>query len=276
LGKWYLVNIPKILHVYFGGRLSYLSYLTIISFMRHNPDWEVMFYYPKVCTKHISWASFEQKYPSTFKDYFPEVMKLPISLIPIDFDQFGLSNSISEVHKSDYLRWHLLSTIGGLWSDMDILYFKPMNDLFINRPENWYAETIVSISGYGHSIGFLLGSYKNKYFETIHKMSFKAFNEKSYQCIGSALCNALFPTLRHIAGYPMDIGMDAVYLYNADNIDKIFKENYSIRNKKNTIGIHWYAGHPLAGKFLNRTNGGLTNLPVNTISQLLDEYGTKS
>jgi hypothetical protein len=26
---------------------------------------------------------------------------------------------------------------------------------------------------------------------------------------------------------------------------------------RNTIGIHWYAGHKLAGEYLNKTNGGL-------------------
>lgn len=274
--QWYLVNIPKILHVYFGGRLSYLNYLTIVSFLRHNPGWDVMFYCPVKCTKKITWTSPEQKYHPTWDDYTPFLKDLPISIIPIDFKKFGLSNDLSEVHKSDFIRWHLLSSIGGLWSDMDILYFRSMNDLAINRPENWYVETVVSISGYGHSIGFLMGSYKNKYFTTLHKQSFKAFDKESYQCIGSALCNELYPNLRSIAGYPANIGMEAVYYFDADHISKIFKEDNNIKNIRNIIGIHWYAGHPMAGRFLNKTNGGLKDLPSNTISNLIREYDTGS
>ena len=41
-------------------------------------------------------------------------------------EDFNLSNEISEVKKSDFLRWHILSTEEGLWSDMDILYLKSM------------------------------------------------------------------------------------------------------------------------------------------------------
>ena len=53
-------------------------------------------------------------------------------VIQVDFQIYNFNNDMPEVHKSDFLRLELLSTIGGLWSDMDIIYFKPMNSLYFN------------------------------------------------------------------------------------------------------------------------------------------------
>ena len=113
---WHLTKVPKTLHVYFGGeKLSYARYMTIESFRKMNRDWEIKFYYPKFPHKHKSWGSFEQKYEMDARDYFPVLLKRNqpnISFISLDFEELGVPNDISEVYKSDYLRWYLLSGRG--------------------------------------------------------------------------------------------------------------------------------------------------------------------
>jgi hypothetical protein len=154
---------------------------------------------------------------------------------------------------------------------MDIIYFQPLTELEINIPGNWYMETVVSISAYGHSIGFLMGSFNNEYFGKLSGYSSKAYTKKEYQCMGSALCNFYYPTMNQIPGYRINLGMDAVYTYNADNVNRIFKENFHIKSK-NAIGLHWYAGHPMAGRFLNKTDGGRKDLPICTLTNLITPY----
>jgi hypothetical protein len=66
----------------------------------------------------------------------------------------------------------------------------------------------------------------------------------------------------------VNIDMDAVYAHNALNIPDILNGKPS-HFTDNSIGIHWYGGHPLWGNFIKETNGGLSNLPNNVIGNVL-------
>ena len=261
---WHLTKIPKVLHVYYGGTpLSYLRYLTIKTFNRFNPDWLIKIHVPKFPHVPQSWGSFEQKYKLNLsKDYFSEIKNIPnTKILYWDFDRLGLNNKMSEVHKSDFLRWLLLGTEGGLWSDMDIIYFKSINQLEFNSPLNTHIDTCVSIYSYGHSIGFMLSSANNPYFTTLWKKAAENFNSDNYQSIGSILCNRYFPSIERIknelpTSNPINIPMSTVYPYHAGQIKEIFAPGNLGRYTKDSIGLHWYAGHPLAGEYLNKYNGG--------------------
>ena len=274
---WHLKNLKKIAHFYWGGRqLSFAQYKTILTFKELNPDWEIHFYFPEFPQKDtMSWESYEQKYTFIGDDYFNNLMEQAIHIHKIDFmKQFEISNEVSEVHKSDFLRWYLLGTVGGLWSDMDIFYFKPMDYLAINTKENANVDTVVSISDYGHSIGFVLGSVNSKYYNILWQEAKKFYNLNNYQSIGSVMLNQLFPKLETIKekipeSEPINLPMSAVYAYDANHVKNIFRINDTSKIDYNTIGVHWYAGHPLAGAFLSITAGGVYNFPPCLISRLL-------
>lgn len=166
---WHL-QIPKIFHCYWGGnKLPYLRYLTIDSFHRLNPDWQIRYYYPLNPVSEHSWSTTEQKYSDTWENWVDKIDSKSIQTIGISFD--GIRKEMSEVHRSDYLRWQLLATIGGLWSDMDIIYIKPMDSLYINVPENADRQTVVCISKYGHSVGFMMGVPHNTTFKRMAEQS---------------------------------------------------------------------------------------------------------
>jgi len=248
--------------------------MTLETFIGLNRDWHVKFYYPKFPYKDMSWESHEQKYEIECEDYLEKIKKLPVEIIPFDFEDIGVPNNISEVYKSDFLRWYLLSTAGGLWSDMDILYFKPMNSLEFNTPENANVDTGVCIGSYGHSIGFMLASRDNLYYRYIWQRTKPAWNPNNYQSIGSILSNRIFPTIDAIHRIlpslnPVNIPMNAVYAYNALDIFKIYKTKDMSKYEQNSIGLHWYAGHPFAGEFLKETQGGIKNVPTSVIGKTL-------
>jgi len=88
------------------------------------------------------------------------------------------------------------------------------------------------------------------------------WNANNYQSIGSILSNRLFPKIESIQQIlptlnSINIPMDAVYAYNASNIKEIYQSTDMSRFTPTSIGLHWYAGHTLAGEFLQRTNGGV-------------------
>jgi len=274
--EWHLGQIPKILYLYWGGgKMCYLRYLTISTFRYYNPDWNIVLCRPEINQKNISWETPEQKYPSNYVDYSENVKNDGVIIRDFNFGHLGFSNVASSVHQSDFIRWRLLSTTGGLWADMDILFTKPMNELYFNTENNKEINTVFCISHYGHSIGFLMSSQNNKYFERIAGSSLMAYQKKEYQCMGSLLCNKLFPTVKSadINGVVAhNLAMDVVYAYDTYHAREIFSPpKLSSRFTDKTIGIHWYAGGKFAGAYLNRTGGGAFP-DKNLIGKLTKEY----
>lgn len=270
--EWKL-NIPKILHVYWGGNnLSYLRYLTVTTFIRHNPDWNVRFYYPTHPTKEMTWHTHEQKGMPTITDYTEELMKLPITKVPVNFEQFGYSNSISEVHKSDVIRMILLSTVGGLWSDMDIFYFKPMSSLYLNSEEYRDIETFYCNNEYGHSIGFLMSTPGNKFFATLLELSKRHYNQHLYQTYGAHLYNHYFRDEHNGAieqiTPAINISMDIVYSHRAGDTKELLIDRTPNFTDK-SIGIHWFGGDDAWKEFLEITDGGRYNIPPCIIGDLI-------
>jgi hypothetical protein len=271
--EWKL-KIPKILHLYWGGGpMYYLRFMTIKTFMKHNPDWEIMLWYPKYPSMDFTWHSGEQNTGLDCDDFIDEAMELPIIKNPVNFVDFGFRNSMSEVHKSDFIRLNLLGSIGGVWSDMDIIFFKPMHTLYFNTSENNDIETFYCNHIYGHSIGFLMASEKNLFFQKLMEYSRKEFNPHMYQSIGSLTYNKYFPTFESIDRITpaFNMSMDVVYSHNAGDIPNIINSNDS-KFTTESIGLHWYAGSPLWKDFVNKTNGGLENLPDSIIGNLLKAY----
>lgn len=258
--QWYLKKIPKIAHFYWGNeKLPYLRYMTISSFHKYNSDWEIRFYYPKTKQTKVTWTTKEQKYDINIKqDYYSALKTLPITFIEMDFSLLGLRNDYPEVHKSDFLRWYLLSTIGGLWSDMDVIYFDSMNNININKLYNKDGDTVVCCrQPKDFSIGFMLSSPNNEFYRTIWEKSLTGVYCKSqYQSIGVILLNGLmkdipyainlFPKLKILA-----LDFKTIYSYNASMIHTIYNTTNLEYITEEAIALHWYAGHPSAELLIN-------------------------
>src|SRR5690348_15696440 len=125
---------PKIMHMYWNGSpMSFLQYLTIASFKKHNPKWKVWLWMPKVPNlTPPEWKSGEQADPYMGKDYL-EKAKAESEVKIIDFSTLGIPDELPETQKSDFFRWYLLYEYGGAWSDSDVLYIRSMDKLMKQR-----------------------------------------------------------------------------------------------------------------------------------------------
>ncbi len=269
--KWHL-SVPKLAHFYWGGgNLLYMRFLSITSFMKHNPDWVVVFHYPKEPFKGRSW--YTDMYPPKInealcKDYFPEVLKLNVIRNEVDFKSLGATKNISEVHKNDYIRVHALKLYGGLWSDMDIIYFKGVDSLEVNKEENKGKEVYVCISDYGHSTGFNMALPESEFFTFLSERLNKEYKPSAYQCWGPDMWNKYFKTLEHIKN-GCEIGMEAVYAHNAHQVAELLKDKPRFTDR--SIGCHWYGGNIIWPEFFNKTSGGEKNLPNSIIKDLIEQ-----
>jgi len=271
--EWQL-KVPKICHFYWGGdTLPYMRYLSVYSFLQQNPDWDVRLWMPVSLFSAQTWATKELKYAVECESYLDKLRKLPIKITPVDFREFRFTNDMAENYKSDFMHYHLLATYGGVCSDMDIIYFSPIEKLAVNVPENKDVDAFVCISGYGHSNGFFMASANSLFFGALAEKAKRSFNPHYYQSLGPDLVNKYYPTLEHIKKIcsVINIGMEAVYAHDAFHVKELIG-NLPARFTDNSIGVHWYAGHPIWEKFIKDTNGGLTNLPDSIIGSILKLY----
>jgi len=173
---WKLSQVPKKIFFYWGAkRLSFLRYMSLYSFRYFNPDWEIFLYVPKNCNYTVGWK--DKQYENIFEcvDYLAFCSNIGVNVKEFDFETIGISNSINEVHKSDFIRYFLLYTYGGVWSDIDILFNKPIENIDVNKNKKYLYDSYIyfcdglknKMSIPGHAIGLLMSSQGSDYFKNV-------------------------------------------------------------------------------------------------------------
>lgn len=289
-------KIPNVLYLYWDkSNMSYLQYLTVVSFMFQNPYFKIKILTPTTTCEEITWHTFEQKEKYVGKNYWEEIKKLSyVDIIEIDFKKlFNYKNDLSDVHKSDLIRLYYLYHYGGFWSDFDIIYLNPLTDLnFLKASKNTskymidtilcYSGRIIGINKIGYSIGFMAANKGNLVFKDLLNATSKFFNKNEYQCIGNGMYNRVLGDFETEAckryGKAQILGtitMDCFYHILYNELDKLYgnDEYYDtltekISNKE-IIGTHWYNGHTLSKDFCNK---GVTKSKNTLMYKILDEY----
>jgi len=277
LPQWHLTKIPKVLHLYWGGQnLSYLRYLTVVSFRQHNPDWKIKIHRPLFpYDGDITWGDLphSEKGLATAGEYayIEKLEEYYVEFVGHDFEKYGFKNNIPETYKSDYLRYLLLSTEGGVWSDFDILYFRPMNSVSINKRENGNVDTGICIFEDGLvPIGFLFSCAGNPVYAKLEVLAKQRLNLKKYQSIGADL---FFLPEMNLMKFPINVGLiskDTVYALDWSRTKDIFINNVPL--EQDTIGIHWYAGDLIAQQFNQRITPNNVAYGNSTLSNTIMKY----
>ena len=266
--SWHLKKIPKQIFLYWGKNqtLSFMRFMTAYSLSVLNKDWKIQVYYPIKTSHSVTWASASHKHVKyKGKDYFNDLKMLPnVEVREFSFNTIRFKENCPEVYKSDVLRLHLLSKFGGIWSDFDIIYFKPLEQMNINRPENAAMDTGVCYLMDNHPlpqnrIGFLMASKENKFFADLLYHALRNVDTRNYQSYGASIYN-------RFTGFKQDnlgkifqqkgknicnISMNTVYPLmrtGGDHLQKLYLKKENIL-KEDTIGIHWYGGGKLSGDY---------------------------
>lgn len=256
--------IPKICNFYWGGKpLSYLQYLTIVSFKKHNPSWKINLFMPKVASAaNTPWQTLEQEHDYSGDDYIEQAKSL-CTVHLVDFDELGMAEA-HEVHRSDLIRWKILHDIGGVWSDMDILYVKPIPEID--------GDVALVFDGFHHIIGFYMTKPGQKIFSDIYNSAKNIATPeglKDYQAIGSRLLMHMFPKWSDILQkYPgsevINLPVDMIYPYGShiEDLEQMFNGTVD-KVTEETVGIHWYNGSGVAKSYQNRFESSrLNNSPL--------------
>lgn len=249
---WHLSEIPKVAHFYWDQEcLPYLRYVTLLTFSKLNPDWELKLWQPFDLKSKLdrTWNTDEHLYASTPKISYRENLDQLSNLTINCIDQISpLRTPLNGVTFSDLLRWKLLSGEGGLWSDMDIVYIKPICDISVNNKKNSGFTSVVcreDLTFDCHFIGLLMSAPNNNYFKQVLELSSNKFDADLYQSVGSLLIENVLPKEviyfnRNTIG---NISFEDFYLYNPneEDINSLFGGKLA-KNFSHVVGIHWYAG----------------------------------
>lgn len=257
--------IPKTMFLYWGAeRLSWLRYLTAYSFSKLNPDWQIKVYKPVELTRDNTWGTEEHSIKYLGKDWFDELKSIPnLEIYEWDMTKHGFVNDATEVHKSDVFRLWAIHEHGGLYSDFDILYYKPV-DL-----EKY--KVVLSLNKIGkryYSIGFIAGVAKDPMYNLLIDGA-RASDTSQYQSLGAKLWSTRLGTERKFSKEVWNVPMSLVYPINSYHISEIYDKG---ELSKKGVGLHWYGGHPISGKWENKLtpdNHDFDNIISNLIKEVI-------
>lgn len=231
---------PKLLHLYWDGSpLSLLNYLTVISFNKYHKGWKIIVYTPIKRTTTISWSSNEQKLRYEGKCYFDMLRDIEnVTLTTVDLNEIGFDNNASEVIKSDYFRYYILYTKGGVWSDFDIIYTGSIEEKMC-----FTEESVIFYCGY-YPIGLLMCVPNSKLYKYILDQCKSYYNKNEYQSLGANMLHHLFPYTNKIFSIDTSTKICKVEYYLPwawNQLNEFLIKMDNILPVDN-VGIHWFNG----------------------------------
>lgn len=262
--------IPKQIFFFWGNeQMSWMRYMTLKSFRLFNPDWKMILYVSKCTILNKPWTDevLQDFFSFNGVNYYADIKELNIEIREWDLNKINIKRdinitNISPSQMSNFFKWYTLYEIGGIYSDLDIIYFKPI-DKFYNELVNSLYDTAICETSY-LSIGLLASVKNNKFFLDIFDSCFANFDEKIYQTAGVWNIAKLYGYQslwtygtfidKARKKYPdlsfYNIPFNLVYPLDSNYIEYAFTKDIKISNlPSNTIGYHWYAAHPIAQKF---------------------------
>jgi glycosyltransferase involved in cell wall biosynthesis len=283
--------LPKNVYFFWGNKtMSWMRYMSLKSFRIFNPTWKIFLYYSPGSIDKKTWNSLEKQDFFHFKgiDYFQKIKELNIDIIKWDIEDNTIISSknipsMGASHKSNFFKWWVLYERGGIYSDLDIIYYKPIDDFYNTLISNKIDVGICQTEYL--SIGFLSGSKGNLFYKDIFKNTFNTYTPDIYQSAGVMSIYNMYNTSKrneildiaknrytNIKFY--NIPFKLVYPYDSTKIEYAFN-NIQVNALPNiTIAYHWYAGHPIAQKYnnlLNHKNYKQYNILFTNIAKHIDK-----
>ncbi len=273
--------MPKRIFFYWGNEtMSWLRYMTLKSCRYYNPDWEIILYHCPCRVKKETWEEYNKQDFANFsgEDYFSKVSDLGIQIKHWDIPIQKLKG-IAASHKSNFFKWYMLATEGGIYADMDILFIKSLDSLYEEIKETHIGLCIHDWL----SIGFLHSNSISSFFVDVFHTAVKTYTPEHYQCVGVQAVYTLVDNkkrntkkikenLKKIlkTNYPgtqiYNYDMSLFYHYDFKNLGNLFLKTQKMPEQ--SIGIHWYAGAPIAQKW----NNGLTESNFTEYTNTITKY----
>jgi len=247
--------INKTIYFFWGNdKMSWMRYMTLKSFRQMNPAWEMVLYRTEQRHKGKIWETnnYQDFFCYNGEDYFNKIQALDIEIRKYK------NSDMTPSHASNFFKWETLANESGVYADMDILWFKPIDKFYKVIKD---CDTAICQTDYV-SIGLLSSSGNNNFYRELYQNAFKCFNKDYYQTAGVENIYNYFDCVdRHQdvlkqakIKYPRmkfyNIPMNLIYPFDSKYINRAFCNDVGDIPEE-TIGYHWYAGKKTSQEFNN-------------------------
>lgn len=249
--------IPQRAFCFWANRtMSWLRYMTLYSFTKLNPDWELELYlsFEDTDGDEKYWVNHNSQdfFSFTGEDYFDRAMELP-GLVVKEFhlDHKKITTHIGQSHRSNFFKWEQLAEVGGIYFDMDILWVRPINTFWgslrgFTDAMCWHGM---------FSIGLMASQGESPFFRKMLNRTYKRFSSEIYQSAGVNVIydmlgnnnNRIWDRLMYMfpSCHFKNIPQNVVYPHSFDD-HKVYFLDLDKKLPRDCIGIHWYAGHAMS------------------------------
>lgn len=248
--------IPKKLHLYWGLEpMSWLSSLTVDSFVKYNQDWEIYLYTPPARMAPVTTSP-----PYTGNDYFDRVKSNKnVTCLTVDPIEYDIPDGINAAQFSDIIAFNALHKYGGVYGDFDVLWLQSWDNIVntagIGMPEKMQALVSYSELTRGwHSVGVLASEKGSDFMWSVIQMQRSQQPPYSYESFGSAMLNRNYPIYETIVSRfdrMYFIAYNAFYPYHLFKLDRLYQKTDLSPIDNRVMCVHWFAGHPLAKQYIN-------------------------
>jgi hypothetical protein len=243
--------IPKIAYFLWseGTPLSYLRYLTLWSFRRLHPEWEMKLYLAKsINTKN--WKGTEdQDYlqAKKGKDYLEIVDKLNVSVTYWD-----KHSDMNPTQVADLFRFEMLADTGGWFFDLDQIFLNSFNDLIYEHEWVFGGRSVIYIGVMGAAPRSEICGYIYK-----KQLEFLSKGKPDKYCqIGNWLLMDLlkndqnFKNILKRKRWLQTEDDDFYPILHSHLIKNVYEGKVDIETSSyRAYALHWYGGHPDSQKF---------------------------
>jgi hypothetical protein len=253
-------TIPKICHLYWDkSPMSLLQTFTVVSFHRHNPDWKIKIYLTKQRLDEMGLNIHTRDYKG--EDYFHLIRALDyVEFEEVDLVKWKINTEVHACSSSDLFRRNILYKEGGVYSDFDNVWLKPMDHIrevdCIGNPNDF--ESLVCFYNYTkdfHNVSNLISEPKSPYLYSLIETQQKIHPPYHHQSFGSVMVNRKYPDLHSIQiKFPriLAIKYETFYPYSIFNLEQLYKKDeLNSLNNRNVIGVHWFNGHEYSKDYVN-------------------------
>ncbi len=249
-------TIPKRMSLFWtGARMSWMRYMTLASFRRWHPDWEMVLYWMEEEAGSKTWKSSETQDVQVYQgpDYSDRLSDLNLSIVPWTPSQPALAAA----HACDLCQWSVLAEYGGWYSDMDVLW---VGSLPAERVKS--ASAVVCLSDGYMAIGLMGASPGNPLFRNIQETAVLNYTPRKYQSTGAEAIYRLagiwpsWGSFNQPGRLALDrlreryfieiaeLAQETIYPFTYRQTDRIFSEAHDL--PPGCCGIHWFGGNNLS------------------------------
>jgi hypothetical protein len=215
----------------------------------------------------------------TGRDWMENLLYEPnVSIIPVEFNKCGFTDEVTETFKADYMRLLTMSQAGGIWIDSDILFWKPLEASYFNKPGSADTCNVLHITigdAVYHSTGLVMASKERSIWKKAIELVSVSYYQHNTQSIASGLLNKISVNIADISyayGAAINISDEYIYPLNVTRFDDIF-DNSVQPGTWQTIGLHWYGGAEKARQYVHGMSPDTWRRYNNTLAKCVDMTG---